>query len=490
GHCDNLKASSNFRRDMLMQGAPGPKLVVVMVGLPARGKSYIVKKLKRYLTWLQYDTKIFNVGNIRRNSNATKRLLEVPERLGQTRHSAAFFDPDNNDARNLRDKMALECLDELIDWMNSGGRVGIHDATNSTVKRRKLILDHIQKNLSCKVLFVESICNDKKTVEANMRLKLSGPDYKNMDPDEALDDFRKRVVNYEKAYEPISEEEEQTDMQYCKLINVGKKVIAHNIQGYLSGQCIFYLMNFNLVAVQITERQIWLTRHGESTDNIIGRIGGNACLSARGRRFAECLAKFISKQKIAFRQQQLAKYKADVEAELQSDPLAIPASEPPEKSFHVWTSLLQRTIDTVEHIDPKEFGIMHIRFLNEIYAGLYEEMTYREIEQLYPKEYNARKNNKLYYRYPGMGGESYLDVIHRVNPLIVELERMTDNILIVTHQVVLRIILAYFLDVDKEHVPDMPVPLHTIYCLEPKPYGTKLTKWKYDEDTNWFLEEE
>ena len=59
-----------------------------------------------------------------------------------------------------------------------------------------------------------------------MRLKLSGPDYKNMDPDEALNDFRKRVVNYEKAYEPISEEEEQSDMQYCKLINVGKKVVA------------------------------------------------------------------------------------------------------------------------------------------------------------------------------------------------------------------------------------------------------------------------
>ena len=54
----------------------------------------------------------------------------------------------------------------------------------------------------------------------------------------------------------------------------------------------------------------------------------------------------------------MAKYKADVEAEQQSDPLAIPAPEPPEKNFHVWTSLLQRTVDTVEHFDPKEFGIM------------------------------------------------------------------------------------------------------------------------------------
>ena len=29
----------------------GPKLIVAMVGLPARGKSYIVRRLKRYLSW-------------------------------------------------------------------------------------------------------------------------------------------------------------------------------------------------------------------------------------------------------------------------------------------------------------------------------------------------------------------------------------------------------------------------------------------------------
>ena len=44
----------------------GSKLVIVMVGLPARGKSYITKKLARYLNWLQHDTKIFNVGERRR----------------------------------------------------------------------------------------------------------------------------------------------------------------------------------------------------------------------------------------------------------------------------------------------------------------------------------------------------------------------------------------------------------------------------------------
>lgn len=37
-----------------------------------------------------------------------------------------------------------------------------------------------------------------------------------------------------------------------------------------------------------------------------------------------------------------------------------------------------------------------------------EGMTYEEIQQKYPDEYKARQGNKLFYRYPGMGGESYI----------------------------------------------------------------------------------
>lgn len=86
-------------------------------------------------------------------------------------------------------------------------------------------------------------------------MKLSGPDYKDKDPVAALSDFRHRVANYERAYEPVGEWEEENDIQYCKLVNVGKKVIAYNISGYLSGQCIFYLMNFNLAGKIIGNSQ-------------------------------------------------------------------------------------------------------------------------------------------------------------------------------------------------------------------------------------------
>lgn len=130
-------------------------------------------------------------------------------------------------------------------------------------------------------------------LERNFRLKLLGPDYRDKPAAEALADFKSRVSNYEKAYQPVGEWEEKHDIQYCKLMNVGKKVIAYNISGYLSGQCVFYLMNFNLAGewwdevvvtvdlmlVFMLDRQIFLTRHGQSEDNVVGRIGGDAPVS-------------------------------------------------------------------------------------------------------------------------------------------------------------------------------------------------------------------
>jgi 6-phosphofructo-2-kinase len=94
-------------------------------------------------------------------------------------------------------------------------------------------------------------------------------------------------------------------------------------------------------------------------------------------------------------------------------------------------------------------------------------MSYSEIQRQYPEEFSARQANKLYYRYPGMGGESYTgmadgwhaeivnrrlnlfvfpDVIHRLQSMIIELERMTQSCLIVTHRVVMRVLLGYLLD--------------------------------------------
>lgn len=53
--------------------------------------------------------------------------------------------------------------------------------------------------------------------------------------------------------------------------------------------------------------------------------------------------------------------------------------------------------------------------------GSCDGMTYEEIERKFPAEFERRKTDKLAYRYPR--GESYLDVIARLEPMIMEMER-------------------------------------------------------------------
>ncbi|KAG0190621.1 hypothetical protein DFQ28_001791 [Apophysomyces sp. BC1034] len=404
------------------------KLVIIMVGLPARGKSYLVKKLRRYLNWLQYETKIFNVGNVRRDREAA-----------QHDQSAQFFDPDNRAMKDIRDGLALTVLDQLIDWLKEGGgNIAIHDATNSTIDRRKLLIDRLKKEPEIRVLLLESVCTDNNMLERNFRLKLAGPDYSNKNPDDALADFRSRVANYEKAYQPVGDWEEENNIQYCKLINV--------------------------------ERQIFVTRHGESTDNVVGRIGGDASLSERGKKYARALARFVKEQRSNFAND-LAGRKREESDETN------PSSTVAGSQFTVWTSMLKRAVQTGDAFDPNDYDIK-----------ICEGMTYEEIQQQYPEEFQARQENKLYYRYPGMGGESYIDVIHRLQSMIIELERMTQSCLIVTHRVVMRILLGYMLDWHRTEMPHMMVPIHTVYEIRPMPYGTELKKWQYVEDKDTFEE--
>jgi predicted kinase len=170
-------------------------LVIAMVGLPARGKSYIVKMLVRYLKWNGYEAAVFNVGSYRRQR-------------GLASADASFFSASNEDAHRLREEMAMHVLDSLYQWLHepvegSKGRVGIFDATNTT-RARRLALAERAKRENVFLLFVESICDDEAVLQRNYSLKLNNDDYKKVDSKTAMKDFIERVQAYEKVYEVCS----------------------------------------------------------------------------------------------------------------------------------------------------------------------------------------------------------------------------------------------------------------------------------------------
>ncbi|HHO49573.1 MAG TPA: fructose-2,6-bisphosphatase, partial [Deltaproteobacteria bacterium] len=389
-------------------------LVLVMVGLPARGKTYIARKLARYLSWLGVPARVFNVGNYRRRH------------LGSTQ-PAAFFDPDNPDGVSARRRMALAALDDLIAWLGAGqGLVAIYDATNVTAERRALVRGHLAAH-GHSAVFIECVCNDPALVEANVReSKVSMPDYANMEPDRAVQDFRARIGHYERAYVPVGLEEGA----FVRLIDVGEQVILHRIQGSLASRIVFFLMNLHIVP-----RPILLMRHGESELNAQGRIGGDAGLTPRGRAFSRALVAHLEQR--------------------------FPGPPPT-----LWTSTLRRTIETISGLS---WPSRALRNLDEIDAGVCDGWTYEEIAEKMPEEFAARRDDKLHYRYPR--GESYEDVIERLDPVLVELERQRDPVVIVAHQAVLRCLYGYFTDQAPEACPHLDVPLHTVIELIPRAYG-------------------
>lgn len=87
-------------------------------------------------------------------------------------------------------------------------------------------------------------------------MKVSSPDYRNMNMDEALSDFRLRIEHYQERYELLDEEIEK-DLSFMKIYDTGEKVVVHKHEGHIQSRIVYYLMN-----IHITPRTIYLTRVG------------------------------------------------------------------------------------------------------------------------------------------------------------------------------------------------------------------------------------
>lgn len=94
--------------------------------------------------------------------------------------------------------------------------------------------------------------------------------------------------------------------------------------------------------------------------------------------------------------------------------------------------------------------------------GICEGLTYEEIQERFPQEFAWRDQDKLKYRYPH--GESYLDLLQRVDSVVQALLTQND-VLVISHQAVLRCIMAYFKGSKPEDVPYINVPLHTLLIV-------------------------
>lgn len=137
------------------------------------------------------------------------------------------------------------------------------------------------------------------------------------------------------------------------MIDVGRRFLVNRIQDHIQSKIVYYLMN-----IHVQPRTIYLCRHGESTDNLEGRLGGDAGLSPRGRQVPVHLGLGDSRPEPRSRTNSRPSPQF-------SAALARFVEEQQLQDLKVWTSQLCRSIQTAE-----ELGVPYEQWkaLNEIDA--------------------------------------------------------------------------------------------------------------------------
>jgi broad specificity phosphatase PhoE/predicted kinase len=386
------------------------KLYLVMMGLPARGKSTLAIRLQDAFRKSRIPAQIFNNGNLRR---AYLPLKETS--------SANFYHPHNTSALEMRKKFARINMKRAKKYLEGKGRVAILDAANVSRERRKMIEENLDNH---PILFIECINDDQEILALSILEKTRLPEFSRLGQQKAQAEFLKRIENYRMIYTPLREEK-----NYFRIDSLQNRILEEE----QSDPIPLYLLIKDILVTDVV-KNLFLIRHAETKFNTIDRIGGDSTLTAKGIFQAKALGIFFKKRKISY----------------------------------IFTSHKKRTIQTARLIcaRQKNCKVIPIREFDEIDAGICEEMTYKDIERKMPDVYYARKENKYHYVYPQ--GESYEMMKPRIEAGLKKaffLNRHADNIMIVGHQAVNRMILAHFLYRRDDDVPYIYIPQDEFYHI-------------------------
>ena len=401
------------------------KLYVAMVGLPARGKSTLARRIRQGLLAEGIRAQLFNNGDMRRAL------------MGAESTSPDFYNPSNAAGREAREMICRRNMDLARGWLTDGGEVAILDATNVSRGRRRMIERTLTDH---PVLFVECVNEDQLLLKACIRRKTTLPEYAAYSEEEALQSFMKRISYYEAIYEPLEEEK----FWLCVDSTANRMLAERPCEG-----SPFYPAIREIV-VSVWVHCLYLVRHGQTEFNIRGRIGGDPPLTAKGRAQAEALAQHMRHKEIDW----------------------------------VFTSTRLRSHETAAPLLAERPGahIMAFKEFNEIWAGDCEGMLYSEIREKMPQVTAGRNANKFAYAYPN--GESYALLGERVQRGLRRALFLAGDtpLVIVGHQAINRVLLSLFLRQRSEDVPYIYIPQNQYYHISLTPRRKVFERVPYQDD--------
>ncbi|KAH0578291.1 hypothetical protein H2248_003917 [Termitomyces sp. 'cryptogamus'] len=441
------------------------KILVLTIGLPARGKTHISRALERYLRWMGVKTQVVSLGDYRR------KILGAGQKLPSDYFTLGEKSLGTNE---LRKKVSTGCEQLIWEFFEGGGQVVIYDANNGSKATRQALAEKFDK-AGIHVVLLESICDDQEIIENNIRsVKISSPDYRSWDPNKAVEDYYKRIHDHEKYYETIDDRTWpyiriinasplNSDLHYNSyfIVQVGEKIELNNIQGYLqSGQS--------------------LIEHSYKADSD---------LSPAGWEYAERLKDFL--------------------LERRAKSLKERGIDPHERKLVIWTSTRRRanhtaypflaTAQTMNALDgppvapspeptsaistvgkttvTKASGAsLNIKVVEkpqmlEINPGIWDGLSPEQAKKYYPEDWARFLKDPYASRAPR--AESYHDLSVRLDPVLIELEKEQEDLLIIGHASVIRCMLAYLIGLPASEIPAIEIARGDLIEVVPASYGVQ-----------------
>ncbi|KAI9793622.1 MAG: hypothetical protein M1833_000708 [Piccolia ochrophora] len=412
------------------------RIVIVTVGLPARGKTHISVALARYLRWLGVKTRAFHLGDYRRATVGPG--TDVPDDY--------FFVNASASSVLLRQKILKKCREDIYHFLNlENGQVAIYDAVNPLSAGRQALAKEFAKH-DVQTLFIESACNDDRIIKENVRsVKISSPDYIDWDADEAVKHYLARIA----AKIPHFETMEETDLNYVKMINAGERLMVNNCTfGYLAHRIVFYLLNLH-----IKSRRTYFARAGVSSEQDSYKT--DAILSEQGQDYAKKMSEMLMQHREEERQGLVDRGGADAVL----------------KPLTIWTSTRRRTVETSNFLQSRGYKVRQRSQLSQLNPGVCEKMSERSIRRIFADEVAKHEADPYHHRYPR--AESYHDLAVRLEPIILELEREQNDLLIVAHESVLRVLYGYLMACNAADIPNLKFPRNEIVEIIPASYNNE-----------------
>ncbi|MCJ1353080.1 MAG: hypothetical protein MMC33_003064 [Icmadophila ericetorum] len=403
------------------------KIAIATVGLPARGKTLGVK------------TRVFHLGDYRRATLGPGR--DVPDDY--------FFVNASASSILLRQKILRKCREDIYHFLDhENGQIAIYDAVNPLAAGRLSLAKEFAKH-DVKTLFIESACDDEKIIEENVRnVKISSPDYVGWSQEAAVKHYLARVT----AKIPHFETMEEPELNYIKMINAGERVVVNNCNfGYLSHRIVFYLLNLH-----IKLRHTYFARAGTSREEDSYKV--DADLSEQGIDYARKMSETLLKHREAERQ-------ALIDRGGPTTPL---------KKLTVWTSTRRRTVETAQFLYEWGYGVRQRPQMSQLNPGVCEKMSQRRIREEFPEEVARHEADPYHHRFPR--AESYHDLAVRLEPIILELEREQNDLLIIAHESVLRVLYGYLMACNATDIPSLSFPRNEIIEIVPASYNNEATR--------------